>query len=183
MKAGAVVALLCAVLLAGCSSSGSLASDVADQLPDLTEQGFTSFECGDGDAIGESFQEPAEGDYVAQCWVGSPSGTYLDAVQLTHNKVLEETGGVDLTASVCPADSLTAAGGIACRAAYIERGGESVLVRTVVILAEPREVLADLPESPTQEDILTALVGAKVEILVGTEPTTQGGTPAPSATP
>lgn len=182
--AAAAAAILGAVFLAGCGSDDtSLAAEVATQLPDLSEQGYASFECGAGEAIGESFQEPADPAYVAQCWVGSPDGTYLDAAQLTHNDVLAATGGVDVTGNACLEDSLNVAGGIACRAAYVQRDGQSVLVRTVVVLANPLEVLGELPEEPSQEEVFEALAGAKVEILVGTEPTTASPSGSPSATP
>jgi hypothetical protein len=181
--AATAAAILGAVLLAGCGSDDtSLAAEVATQLPDLSGQGYTSFECGDGEAIGDSFQEPEDATYVAQCWVGSPDGTYLDAAQLTHNEVLAATGGVDVTGNACLEDSLNVAGGIACRAAYVQRDGQAVLVRTVVVLADPLEVLGELPEDPSQEEVFQALAGAKVEILVGTEPTTGNSSATPAAT-
>jgi len=50
-----------------------------------------------------------------------------------------------------------------------------------VVLANPDAVLNGLPDKPTQEQINKALVGAAVEVLVGTQPTTDGTTPSPSA--
>ena len=72
--AGALVAVGLAMLTACSNSSDDLAAEVGDKLPDLTSQGLESFPCGDGDAIGGSFQAPKE-PYVAECWTGSPSGT------------------------------------------------------------------------------------------------------------
>ena len=167
----AAVAIVIAGMLAGCSGANdTLAAQVTGQLPDLTENGFTSFTCGDGEAIGDSFQQPEGGDFDAVCWKGAPAGTYLDAANTAQDRVIEATGGTNVTAEVCPEDALSAAGGIACRAVRVDKDGETVLVRTVAVLADPTEVLGALPADPTQEQIQAALAGAKVELLIGTEP-------------
>lgn len=167
----ATAALALAAVLAGCSGNDqTLAAEVTSQLPSLEDQGFTTFVCGEGEAIGASFQQPAEGDFAAQCWKASPSGTFLDAANTAQDKVIDATGGINFTSSACPEDAFGAGGGIACRATLVERDGEQVLVRVVAVLADPRAVLGDLPQDPTQAQIEEALAGAKVEILVGTEP-------------
>ena len=87
---------------------------------------------------------------------------------------------MDITSDVCPADALGTTGGIACRAVLVTEGESSVVVRTVVVLADPENALKDLPENPTQEQIQETIAGAAVEVLVGTQPTTDETTPAPS---
>ena len=91
------------------------------------------------------------------------------------------TGGVDIESDVCPADALGTTGGIACRAVFVTEGDSAVVVRTVVVLADPETALKDLPDNPTQEQIHDTIAGAAVEVLVGTQPTTDGTTPQPSA--
>ena len=170
-----------ALSLAACSSNDDAAAkQAAAQLPDLTSLGLTEFPCGDGDAIGGSFQAP-EDPYVAQCWKGSPTGkTFLDVANSAQDAVTTSTGGVDITSDVCPADALGTTGGIACRAVLVTEGESSVVVRTVVVLADPENALKDLPDNPTQEQIQETIAGAAVEVLVGTQPTTDGTTPQPS---
>ena len=157
-------------MLAGCSGgSDAAAKTVADQLPDLTSLGLTSFECGSGDAIAGSFQAPAA-PFVAECWEGSPAGkTFLDIANSTQDAVMSATGGVNVTDDACPADSLSAAGGISCRAVLVTEGDSTVLVRTVVVLADPSTTLAGLPQDPTQDQVNEAIAGAPVEVLVGTQ--------------
>lgn len=170
-------------LLAGCSSdSDAAANTVAEQLPDLTSLGLTSFECGSGDAIAGSFQAP-ESPYVAECWEGSPaSKSFLDIANSTQDAVISATGGVNVTEDACPEDSLSAAGGIACRAALVTEGDSTVLVRTVVVLADPSTTLADLPQNPTQDQVNEAIAGAPVEVLVGTQsPTGPASSSQPTA--
>jgi len=170
-----------ALALAACSSNDKAAQTVAEQLPDLTSLGLTQFTCGEGDAIGGSFQAPEE-PYVAECWKGSPDKTYLDVANSAQDAVILATGGVNITDDVCPEDSLTELGGIACRAALVGEGDSGVIVRTVVVLADPEATLGDLPDNPTQDQINEAITGAAVEVLVGTEPAIQEtGTPDPSA--
>ena len=158
--------------LAACSNNDKAANEVADQLPDLTSVGLTEFTCGEGDAIAGSFQAP-EDPYVAECWKGSPDKTFLDVANSAQDAVILATGGVNVTSDVCPEDSLSAAGGIACRAALVGEGESGVIVRTVVVLADPETALVNLPESPTQEQINESITGAAVEVLVGTEPAIQ----------
>lgn len=180
LAAGALVAVGLAMLTACSNSSDDLAAKVGGQLPDLTSQGLESFPCGDGDAIGGSFQAPKE-PYVAECWTGSPSGTFLDVANSAADAVALATGGSNVTSEACPDDAFSAAGGIACRAALVTEGDASVLVRTVVVLAEPKQVLANLPEEPTQEQIREALKGASIEVMIGTEsPTAAESSSAPS---
>lgn len=168
------------VLTACSNSSDDLAAEVGAKLPDLTSQELESFPCGDGDAIGGSFQTPEE-PYVAQCWRGSPAQTFLDVANSIADEVALATGGSNVTSDACPEDSFSVAGGIACRAALVTDGDASVLVRSVVVLSEPRKVLENLPEEPTQEQIREALKGASVEVLIGTQsPTASESSPAPS---
>ena len=179
LLAGAVV-----VALAACSApADELANTVAGQLPDLTSQGLTSFECGSGDAIGGSFQQPKD-PYVAECWKGSPPGkTFLDIANSAQDAVIQATGGTDATADACPEDSLSAAGGISCRAALVTKGTQKVLVRAVVVLADPSTALAGLPQDPTQDQINEQISGAAVEVLVGTQSPTASASTQPSASP
>ena len=140
-------------------------------LPDLSPLGLETFECGTGEAIGGSFQQPQDG-YVAQCWTGAPAGdTFIDVANAVQDEVRLATEGVDATAVYCPEDALGDVGGIACRVTEVD--GE-VLVRTVVILSDIGAVLDDLPEEPTDQDVQAALEGAEVEVLVGTEPVPAG---------
>ena len=90
----ALVVGVAAIALAACSApADELANTVAGQLPDLTSRGLTSFECGSGDAIGGSFQQPKD-PYVAECWKGSPAGkTFLDIANSTQAAVIQATGG------------------------------------------------------------------------------------------
>jgi hypothetical protein len=178
----AIVVCAVAATLAGCSSdSDALANKVAGELPDLTADGLTTFECGSGQAIGGSFQSPAD-PYVAQCWKGSPDKTFQDVANSVADDVALATGGQNVTSDVCPDDALSAAGGIACRAALVTDGDQSVLVRTVVVLADPETVLKDLSENPTQDQINEAVTGAAVEVLVGTQsPTEPASSPTTSA--
>ena len=114
------------------SSDEAAARRRQDELPDLTSLGLTEFPCGDGKAIGGSFQAP-EDPYVAQCWKGSPAGkTFLDVANSAQDAVTASTGGVNITSDVCPADALGTTGGIACRAVLVTEGKSSVVVRTVV---------------------------------------------------
>jgi hypothetical protein len=164
------IALAAGVVLAGCSGS-SVADDVNGALPDLSPLGLETFECGTGEAIGGSFQQPQEG-YVAQCWRGAPAGdSFIDVANIVQDEVRLATGGVDATATYCPEDALGDVGGIACRVTEVD---SEVLVRTVVILSDIDSVLDGLPDEPTDADVQAALLGAPVEILVGTEPV-QGG--------
>ena len=177
----AVLIGVAALALAACSPhDAAAAKKAASELPDLTSLGLTTFPCGDGKAIGGSFQAPKD-PYVAECWKGSPQGkTFLDIANSAQDAAILSTGGENITADVCAADALSAGGGIACRAVLVTQGKSSVVVRTVVVLANPDAVLNGLPDKPTQEQINKALVGAAVEVLVGTQPTTDGTTPSPS---
>lgn len=178
----AIIVGVAALALAACSShDDAAAKKAADELPDLTTLGLVEFPCGEGDAIGASFQQPVD-PYVAQCWKGSPAGkTFLDVANSTQDAVIQATDGVNITDDVCPADALSAGGGIACRAALVTEGKSTVVVRSVVVLADPDTVLKDLPDKPTQDQINAVLEGAAVEVLVGTQATTDGTTPSPSA--
>jgi len=182
-SAGIVVAMGAMLgILAGCSGgdADAAAKTVAGQMPDLSSQGLTSFSCGTGNAIGGSFQAPAE-PFVAQCWKGSPSGSFLDVANATQDAVLAATGGVNVTSDVCPEDALSAAGGIACRAVLVTDADSSVVVRTVAVLADPATVLKDLPANPTQDQIHAAIEGAAIEVLVGTQSPTEDSATSPTA--
>jgi hypothetical protein len=180
LRSALLVSVAAAALTACSAPADELANTVAGQLPDLTPQGLTSFECGSGDAIGGSFQEPNE-PYVAECWQGSPAGkTFLDVANSTQDAVIQATGGTDVTADACPEDSLSSAGGIACRAALVTKGTETILVRTVVVLADPSTALAGLPQDPTQDQINEQISGAAVEVLVGTQSPTASPQPTNS---
>ena len=180
--AAGVFAAAAILTLAACSSGADdLAAQVGGKLPELTSQGLESFPCGEGDAIGGSVQAPKD-PYVAQCWKGSPNDTFLDVANATADAVALATGGSNVTSEACPEDAFGVGGGIACRAALVTEGDSSVLVRTVVVLSDPKTVLASLPEDPSQEQIREALKGASVEVLIGTEsPTAYQRTPEPSA--
>lgn len=176
----AVIVGLGALALAACSSSSDEAAKAAaEALPDLSAQGLESFACGDGEAIGGTFQAP-EDPYVAECWKGAPEGTFLDVANQSQDAVLAETGGVNITSDVCPEDAFGVGGGIACRATLVTEGDSSVVVRTVVVVVNPEDVLADLPDDPSQGELEEALKGAEVEVLVGTQPTTEA---EPEASP
>lgn len=166
-----------AVALSACSGP-SAAQSVKTELPDLTSKGLASFECGTGKAIGGSFQAPTDPQFVAECWTGAPADEFRDVANSIQDAVLQATSGQDVTGDVCAADSLTTQGGIACRAVLVSKGGTSVIVRTVVVLADPGKALADLPANPTQDQIHALLKGAQIEVLVGTEPAIQ-----PTASP
>ena len=171
----------CALAFAGCTSSGDAAAEAAaDAMPDLSAQGLESFACGDGEAIGGSFQLPTE-PYVAKCWKGSPEGaTFMDVANASQDSVMLASGGRDVTADVCPEDAFGVGGGIACRAVLVTVDGDTTVVRTVAVLADPGTVLDALPADPTAEQINDALNGAAVEVLVGTQSATDGA-PSPSA--
>jgi hypothetical protein len=154
-----------ALMLAGCSSTEELV-DVNESLPDLAELGLESFECGTGVAIGEDFIAP-EGEWVAECWRGTPEGRFDDLANQIQVEVLKATAGTDVTGAVCPEDLLNNGDAIACRAAFVPEG---TIVRTVVVLSDVEFVLNQIPENPTEADVDAALVGAPVEVLVGTEP-------------
>jgi len=168
-----LAALVGATLALAACSGPSAAESVKGELPDLTSKGFTSFECGTGKAIGGSFQAPTDPQFEAQCWTGSPQDEFRDIANSVQDDVTLATSGQDVTGDVCPADSLTTQGGIACRAVLVTKGDTSVLVRTVVILADPATALAKLPANPTQDQIHSLLKGADLEVLVGTEPANQ----------
>jgi hypothetical protein len=175
----AIVVGVGALMLSACSSdTDAAAKAAAEALPDLTEQGLEPFTCGEGDAIAGTFQVP-EAPYVAECWKGAPDATFLDVANETQDAVLAATGGTNITAEVCPEDAFGVGGGIACRAVLVTEGDSTVIVRTVSIVANAEEVLAVLPQDPSQDELEEALKGAQVEVLVGTEPTT-GPSPSPS---
>ncbi len=170
VAAGFFVAAALVALTACSNDPDRLAGDVGGKLPDLTSQGLETFGCGEGTAIGATFQAPEE-PYRAQCWKGSPTGTFLDVANAIADAVIRATEGSNVTSEACPEDAFGVGGGIACRAALVTKGDSSVLVRTVVVLSDPKAVLEKLPEEPTQEQVREALEGAAIEVLVGTEPT------------
>jgi hypothetical protein len=173
-----------ALLLAGCSSEPPVAETVASQLPDLSEYGYTEFECGSGVTINDDFISP-EPPYVAHCWKGAQDDPFVWVADDLKTSVVQATEGVDATAQACAEDVLNEAAGIACRAVYVGKEGNEVLVRIIVTLADIDAVMAKVPgENPTSEDVVAALAGADLEVLIGTEPIpAQGATPAPSASP
>ncbi len=177
LVAGATLASA-ALLLGGCSSEPPVAETVATQLPDLTVEGLQTLECGSGEIIADNFVAP-QAPYVAQCWTGSPETPFTQLASIIARRVAESTGGTDLSAQACPADVLNVQEGIACRAVYVGEQGNDTLVRVIVTLADLESVLANVPEeSPTSDDVIAALEGAKVEVLVGSEPV-----PVASASP
>ncbi|MGC4174938.1 hypothetical protein [Demequina sp.] len=181
---GAAV-LVCAATLAlaacGGSDDDAAATAAADALPDLTSQGLVSFPCGDGAAIGGTFQAP-EDPWVAECWKGSPDKTFIDIANASQDAIMLASGGTDISADVCPDDAFGVGGGIACRAVLVTVDGHSAVVRTVAVLADPGTVLDGLPDEPTADQVNEALEGAAVEVLVGTQsPTAVESSSAPSA--
>ena len=170
-RAAAASALtLGALVLAACSGGTPSTETAQAYLPDLSAEGYTAFECGTGDAIGEFFQAPADEAYVAQCWRGTPGESFVDvANHLQDNLALHELA-FDGTSTYCPEDVLGDVGGIACRVVVVDDGGDQTLIRTVVILSDIEGVLANLSDDPTDQEVADALTTAPVEVLVGTEP-------------
>ena len=70
--------------------------------------------------------------------------------------------------------------GIACRAVYVGSDGDDVLVRILVTVVNIEEVIAKLPAEPTADDVVIALKGAQLEVLIGTEPVSDA---EPAASP
>lgn len=173
-----------AFALAGCSSEPPIAETVAGQLPDLTEYGYAAVECGTGTAINEDFIAP-EAPYVAQCWEGAQDDPFVWVVDDLKVSVIQATEGVDASAQACAEDVLNETAGIACRAVYVGEDGNDVLVRIIVALADIDAVMAKVPaEDPTSEDVIAALAGAELEVLIGTEPIPDAGSSLdPSASP
>lgn len=166
------LALAAATMLgvAGCSAEPPVAQTVATQLPDLTSQGLEAFDCGSGAVIAENFTQPQE-PYKAQCWKGNPDTPFTQMASIIAREVADATGGLDVTTQACPADVLNAQEGIACRAVYVGEQGNDTLVRVIVVIADLEAVLSKVPEfSPTPDDVTNALVGADIEVLVGSEP-------------
>lgn len=173
--AGAAVA---AVLLSGCASGPSVAETVPDQLPDLAAQGYTAFECDQSAVFGADFVEPSA-PYVAQCWTGAPDDPFVWVANDLLDEVVLATEGVDVSQQACAKDVLNETTGIACRAVYVGEEGNDVLVRIIVTLADAAAVLGQVPEEDvTADDVIAALTGAELEVLIGTEPI-----PEASATP
>src|SRR6478735_4251360 len=126
----ALVVVVGALALAACSSdSDAAAAAAAAALPDLTEYGLESFPCGEGEAIGGTFQAP-EDPYVAECWKGAPDETFLDVVNHAQDAAIAASGGTNVTDDVCPEDAFGEGGGIACRATLVTEGDSSVVIRT-----------------------------------------------------
>jgi hypothetical protein len=185
VRAGlALVVASATVLLAGCTSEPDVAETVAGQLPDLSEYGYTSFECGTGVTIDDNFMTP-EPPYTAQCWEGTQEDPFVWVADDLKASVIQETGGVDATAQACDQDVLNETAGIACRAVYVGEEGNEVLVRIIVTLSDIDAVMEKVPaEDPTSEDVIAALAGADLEVLIGTEPIqATGATPSASASP
>ena len=174
LAAGAAIAML-----AGCTSSTATAEEVGTQLPSLESMGFTAFECGTGDNIDHTFDLP-EDPYVAQCWEGAPQDPFVTVAESILTEVMLATTGADVSDKACPADVLNETAGIACRAVYVGSDGDDVLVRILVTVVNIEDVIAKLPAEPTQDDVLVALQGAQLEVLIGTEPVTDA---APAASP
>lgn len=164
-----VAALGAGVLaLAGCTSQ-SVAERVGGQLPDLAEYGYEQFECGTGVTIGELFKAPEE-PYRAQCWRGAKDDPFTWVADDLRTALVQATGGVDASSVACPKDVLNETAGVACRAVYVGTEGDDVLVRVIVTLPDIDAVIAKVPEDPTPDDVVNALYGADVEVLIGTEP-------------
>jgi hypothetical protein len=179
-----ITAVAVALTLAGCSSEPDVAESVAGQLPDLSEYGYTEFECGTGVTINEDFVKP-EAPYTATCWEGAQDDPFVWVADDLKASVIQATEGVDATAQACAEDVLNETAGIACRAVYVGSKGNEVLVRIIVTLSDIDAVMAKVPaENPTSEDVIGALAGADIEVLIGTEPIpAAGSSPAPSASP
>ena len=173
LAAGAAIAML-----AGCTSSSAVAEEVGTQLPSLESMGFTEFECGTGDNIDQTFELP-EAPYVVQCWEGTPEDPFVTVAETILTEVITATQGADVSDKACPADVLNETAGIACRAVYVGSEGDDVLVRILVTVVNIDEVIAKLPAEPTADDVVIALKGAEVEVLIGTEPVSDAA-PAPS---
>jgi hypothetical protein len=158
------------VALTGCSSDPIVADTVAEQLPDLTADGYESFECGTGVAIDDQFIIP-EAPYVAECWKGAPNDPFIGTANTIQTKVMQATGGIDVSDQACPADVLNADAGIACRAVYVGEEGNDVLIRVIVTVADLTAVLEKVPsDNPTSDDVIAALADADIEVLIGSEP-------------
>jgi hypothetical protein len=164
-RGAAVAAAAFALTLAGCSSEPSVAETVAGQLPDLSEYGYTEFECGTGTTIDDAFIVPEE-PYVAHCWKGTQEDPFPWVADDLMTGIIQDTEGINATAQACDEDVLNEAAGIACRAVYVGSEGNDVLVRVIVTLSE----------NPTSEDVIAALAGAELEVLIGTEPIPGPGT-------
>lgn len=164
---GAAVA---ALLLAGCSSGPTAAETVVEHLPDLSSQGFTTLVCEDSAVFGEDFVAPTA-PHVAQCWTGAPEDPFVWVANDLRDQLVTATGGTDVSEQACAKDVLNETTGIACRAVYVGEAGDDVLVRIVVTLADAEAVLGQVPaENVTSEDVIAALTGAELEVLIGTEP-------------
>jgi hypothetical protein len=183
-RGAAVAAAALALTLAGCSSEPSVAETVAGQLPDLSEYGYTEFECGTGTTIDDAFIVPEE-PYVAHCWKGTQEDPFPWVADDLMTGIIQDTEGTNATAQACDEDVLNEAAGIACRAVYVGSEGNVVLVRVIVTLSDIEAVMAKVPaENPTSEDVIAALAGAELEVLIGTEPIpASGSTSDPSASP
>lgn len=167
--AAGALALLAGLFLTGCSTADTNADIVGGMLPELGRLGLERIECADGAALGEVFIAP-ESPYVAECWQGARESAFTITAHEVHDAVLAATQGIDVTDMACPKDVFNATAGIACRATYVGEEGNNVLVRVIVVLADPSGVVATMPASPGPEDIENALTGAQIEVLVGTEP-------------
>lgn len=165
--ATAIALVTGALALAGCSAP--VAETVGAKLPDLSEYGYAEFACAEGTTFGETFQAPEE-PYRAQCWEGTQNDPFVWVADDLRTSVSQETGGVDASAQACPDDVLNEVSGIACRAVYVGKEGDEVLVRIIVVLSDIEAVMAKLPEEPTSDDVIQSLYGADVEVLIGTEP-------------
>lgn len=173
-----------ALALAGCSSEPPVAETVASQLPDLSGYGYTEFECGTGVTLNDVFIAP-EAPYVAHCWEGAQESPFVWVADDLKATVIQATEGVDATREACPEDVLNETTGIACRAVYVGKEGNEVLVRIIVTLSDIASVMAKVPdEDPTSQDVISALANAELEVLIGTEPISPAGaTSTPSASP
>lgn len=170
----AVVALGGALLLAACSSGNAVAELAATGLPDLTADGFEAMECSEGVVLGDAFVENEDADYRSECWSGTPESPFFEVAQGIVDDVVIAIDGEEFSLEACPPDVLNERGGVACRAALVGEEGDEALVRIVVVLTELDLVLASLEEGASQEEIVAALEGQSVEILIGTEPVNRG---------
>ncbi|WP_144268314.1 hypothetical protein [Demequina sp. NBRC 110055] len=151
------------VVTAGCSGP-SQAERAADQLPDLSADGFTAVGC---DALQQDALADIEDPYVRECWTGSPDAAFDAVANDVIGSITAATDAEDVTAFICPDDVIIDEVAFACRAAY----DDEVMYRVVASLPDPAAVMDQLSEDPTDDEIEQAAAGQPVEVVVQTEKT------------
>ncbi|PKQ26449.1 MAG: hypothetical protein CVT64_05060 [Actinobacteria bacterium HGW-Actinobacteria-4] len=175
VKARLAAVMAGGVLALSACSSGTPASELAEAgLPDLTPGGYASMECSEGVVLGEAFVANEDTAYRAECWSGSPQLPFFEVANDIAADVVIVIDGEDYSLSACPPDVLSERGGVACRAVLVGEQGNEALVRIVVVLSDLDTVLASLETDASQDEIVAALEGQSVEILIGTEPINRG---------